>query len=450
MTYVTSNVHHEQQTIALSNNYIKVDSIEFRKTAKKLHTDLKKQIDIPTITLSQTQESLAKALGFRNHDAIYQFFNKNTNSLASYKSGSFLNEWEEDDIVKLIISLLSPGVANVFRDRAISLIKAVIKALIFMRDIKEIQFGIDAINKYLIADNLIQLYKVRRDFPPAIKMALKNYLFSTPGFRLEDTIQNDTFQDQHGYLQMQFTSILTTLSNIEQCDPIIFSPRWYHAKYSYTSLENPLGSLSISGVTGSGMNTTLASLSKNKKSKKEITSEHKKIINILTELDSMFEKEEDEIEEIANRFSEPLDNNDKTSSVIKYATQRLDDKKIKILYHKFSDADWINFIVNNKSLSLKNDNASPYIFSGIELINPIRNSRYLEDSWLGDDTFIKVFNNLLKNKQFKTFYLSDLLFYTFKIVNQQKRMLYSDCVLNLIDNYSNIVEYSEILNNLAK
>lgn len=56
-------------------------------------------------------------------------------------------------------------------------------ALVYMRDKKEILLDVDQIREYLILDNIIKLYKTRKDFPPHIKAALRGYLVSLPGFQ---------------------------------------------------------------------------------------------------------------------------------------------------------------------------------------------------------------------------------------------------------------------------
>ena len=53
----------------------------------------------------------------------------------------------------------------------------------------------------------------QRDFPLHIHNALKAYLISLPGFQESAPKQNDTVLEQHGYLQMQFTKLLGSLSD---------------------------------------------------------------------------------------------------------------------------------------------------------------------------------------------------------------------------------------------
>ncbi len=118
-------------------------------------------------------------------------------------------------LTELIVSLMDDGGGggDMWKGRAISLISAIMMALVYMRDQKEILLDVEAIREYLILDNIIKLYKTRRDFPNHIRAALRAYLVSLPGFQESAPKQNDTVMEQHGYLQMQFTKILGSLSD---------------------------------------------------------------------------------------------------------------------------------------------------------------------------------------------------------------------------------------------
>ncbi len=134
---------------------------------------------------------------------------KLSNTLNPFSSGS------SGGLTELLVSLMDDGGGggDMWKGRAISLISAIMMALVYMRDKKEILLDVDQIREYLILDNIIKLYKTRKDFPPHIKAALRGYLVSLPGFQESAPKQNDTVGEQHGYLQMQFTKILGSLSD---------------------------------------------------------------------------------------------------------------------------------------------------------------------------------------------------------------------------------------------
>lgn len=134
---------------------------------------------------------------------------KLSNTLNPFSSGG------SGGLTELLVSLMDDGGGggDMWKGRAISLISAIMMALTYMRDQKEILLDAAAIREYLILDNIIKLYKTRRDFPKHIRDALKGYLVSLPGFQESAPKQNDTVAEQHGYLQMQFTKLLGSLSD---------------------------------------------------------------------------------------------------------------------------------------------------------------------------------------------------------------------------------------------
>ena len=134
---------------------------------------------------------------------------KLSNTLNPFSSGG------SGGLTELMVSLMDggDGGGDMWKGRAISLISAIMMALTFMRDQKEILLDVDAIREFLILDNIIKLFKTRRDFPNHIRAALRAYLVSLPGFQESAPKQNDTVMEQHGYLQMQFTKLLGSLSD---------------------------------------------------------------------------------------------------------------------------------------------------------------------------------------------------------------------------------------------
>ena len=134
---------------------------------------------------------------------------KLSNTLNPFSSGS------SGGLTELMVSLMDggDGGGDMWKGRAISLISAIMMALVYMRDQKEVLLDVEAIREYLILDNIIKLYKTRRDFPNHIRGALRAYLVSLPGFQESAPKQNDTVLEQHGYLQMQFTKLLGSLSD---------------------------------------------------------------------------------------------------------------------------------------------------------------------------------------------------------------------------------------------
>lgn len=133
---------------------------------------------------------------------------KLSNTLNPFTSGS------SGGLTEMIVSLMdgAGGGGDMWKGRAISLISAVIMALVYLRDEGEILLDVEKIREYLSLVNIIDLYK-RKDLPHHVKEALKGYLVSLPGFDEKASKQSETVGEQHGYLQMQFTRTLGSLAD---------------------------------------------------------------------------------------------------------------------------------------------------------------------------------------------------------------------------------------------
>lgn len=133
---------------------------------------------------------------------------KLSNTLNPFASGS------SGGLTELLVSLMDDGGSDgMWKGRAISLISAIMMALCYMRDNDGLLLDVDVIREYLILDNIIKLYKTRKDLPSNIRQSVRGYLVSLPGFQEGAPKQNETALEQHGYLQMQFTKLLGSLSD---------------------------------------------------------------------------------------------------------------------------------------------------------------------------------------------------------------------------------------------
>lgn len=225
-----------------SHNTISIDEVKFLKTSKKLLNTLSTEHKVE-LKLSQMQEMLAQCLGFRNLHELQQNFNRsttleNTNSeamtiqkrelISSIRKPDIFDNIEIEQAVQIVYNLMdSSGGGDMWRSRAISLLISVLKALIHMRDNKELVLDAETIREYMILDNILKLYKTRRDFPDSIRRDLRAYLTSLPGFQESAPKQNDTVLEQHGYLQMQFLGALNRLKDIESNNFIIADNDWF-------------------------------------------------------------------------------------------------------------------------------------------------------------------------------------------------------------------------------
>lgn len=146
-----------------------------------------------------TQMSFPK--GFTTH-SFYSF--------AGYGNAvpCILDSGEPEKILEALVALMDDmGHDNrMWRERAISLLSAVIFALVYMRDHGGQTLHIDSIRDHLILENLEHLSR-QRNLPPHVLSSLRSYLRSLPGYQEGEARQSGATRNQHGYLQMQFARI---------------------------------------------------------------------------------------------------------------------------------------------------------------------------------------------------------------------------------------------------
>ena len=375
----------------IMDHIIKLDEQSYKKVSKNLYKHIICHLkDNPDIKLQNTQEIFAKALGFRNEHSLLNYFNKPTKFEARKKQNEpFFQHWNESDILFFLTSIFKKD-DDLWTNRAISLLSTVIKFLVYMRDQKEILLNIDAIREYLILNNIIKLYKTRRDFPNHIRAALRAYLASLPGFQESTSIQSKTTEDQHSYLQMQFQSDIDNIIKMEKCDPIIFMPEWFHAIYS-----NQINTRNTDGE--------------------------------------------------ANWKDKELPKNQEKPKVV---YKRLFENELDKFYSEFDYEEWDSIFSDN--YHPKSNSSQDLTFKGINLIHPIARHSYYKNSWLADDSFQEILKDIVYNKDFKCFYLSDLILYSSHIVNQHKQARFMHYVQYLLNNYNTVVKYSDTFCELAQ
>ncbi len=146
-----------------------------------------------------------------------------SNTMNPFSSGS------ASYLTNMLVSLMpeSGGDNAMWKERAVSLVGAMMPALTWKRDNQEIPMSVRTIRDYLSLNNVIKLS--RDEFvPKEILVGLVGYLDTLPGFMGEayddegkvkppgpDTPQynTETASQQHGYLAMQFTRSLQSLGD---------------------------------------------------------------------------------------------------------------------------------------------------------------------------------------------------------------------------------------------
>lgn len=388
---------------------VNITKENFNKNAKRLSKEINSlvkdsynnsQFEIPPLKLSAIQECLAKSLGFKDTYAINNFFETNIKSdhavsCSDSNSGEFLNNWDSDNIIQLFSLLMEELPNDLYKQKAISLIAVIINFLKYMQSIKydnHIIINIATIEHYCNFDNLVKQYKTRRDFPTEIRVAIRTYLMFLPSFQENAPKQNDVTIEQHGNIQMQLVSAFSLIRKLEKNDPLIINPHWYEAYYKK---EKWVGDSDT-------------------KSEKVLLS------NFTIRL------EEDNISEIAKPFSKEAWN------------ELFTFNESGKLYYENDCANFKN--AQDELITLENIRLNPVI----------KYNDITEDTWLQDPLFKQILLGLVRNKNLKSYYLSDLMNYSFTILNPKKQKLFKDFILHCCKNYPYILNYSQKLNSLVK
>ncbi len=146
-----------------------------------------------------------------------------SNTMNPFSSGS------ASYLTNMLVSLMpeSGGDNAMWKERAVSLVGAMMPALTWKRDNQEVPLSVRTIRNYLSLNNVI---KLSRDdaIPKEVRDGLISYLDTLPGFIQDayddqgkvkppgpDTPQynTETASQQHGYLAMQFTRSLQSLGD---------------------------------------------------------------------------------------------------------------------------------------------------------------------------------------------------------------------------------------------
>ncbi|MFL9611149.1 TraM recognition domain-containing protein [Methylobacillus sp. Pita2] len=135
---------------------------------------------------------------------------KISNTLNPFSFGS------SSSLTQLLVSLMSDsgGKGDFWKDRAISLVEAIIPALVWLRDKRGLLLDVSVIREYLNLGRIVELRAIK-DMPSSIQESLKAYCQNLAGWQeRKGAAQGDSTLEQHGYLQMQFTRTLGSLGDV--------------------------------------------------------------------------------------------------------------------------------------------------------------------------------------------------------------------------------------------
>ena len=127
-----------------------------------------------------------------------------------------------DSSAELLVGLMSTGDASgskdsnsVFEQRAIGLVKAIMPALVELRNKGELQLGVTTIRDHIMDIAKVMELSRRTDLSEGSLAAVTKYLASLPGFdpRKPADKQAETVHDQYGYAKMYWTRALGALAD---------------------------------------------------------------------------------------------------------------------------------------------------------------------------------------------------------------------------------------------
>lgn len=136
-----------------------------------------------------------------------------SNTLNPFSTGS------SDTLTQMVVGLMDDagGDGAMWKGRATAMFTGVMRALCWLRDNGDIDLNVSEIRDHLELKRIIKLGDKGEypDMPQPIRKSIASYLGSLPGYQeSKGEKQGGTTLDQHGYLQMQFTKILSSLADV--------------------------------------------------------------------------------------------------------------------------------------------------------------------------------------------------------------------------------------------
>lgn len=173
--------------------------------------------------------SLARAMGRDDDFLLISFMtgsrdvegaqpDKMSNTINPFAFGS------SDALTQLLVGLMDDsggGGGDMWKGRAISLLTGLMIALVSLRDQGRLLLDVEILRDFMQLKYIVALSQNKNpvdntpiELSPRAAAAIKSYLASLPGFvEKKGADQGSTTLEQHGYLQMQFTKILGSLSD---------------------------------------------------------------------------------------------------------------------------------------------------------------------------------------------------------------------------------------------
>lgn len=137
-----------------------------------------------------------------------------------YKMSNTLNPFAVGSsgmLTQLVVSLMSTGKGDVWENRAISFVEAIMKPLVFLRDRYGVMLDVSMIRDYFELPRLEELTWTLSDTYAGLEDTLdgmKSYLKNLPTYdRAKYQKQGETANEQHGYISMQLVRTFNSLAD---------------------------------------------------------------------------------------------------------------------------------------------------------------------------------------------------------------------------------------------
>lgn len=166
--------------------------------------------------------SMARSVG-REDDVVVVNFQTGAKDIFGpqpFKMSNTLNPFSVGSsgmLTQLVVSLMSTGKGDVWENRAISFVEALMKPLVFLRDKYGLMLDVGLIRDYFEIKRLEELAWRDADRYPGLEVALdglRSYLLNLPTYdKAKFQQQGETALEQHGYITMQLVRTFNSLAD---------------------------------------------------------------------------------------------------------------------------------------------------------------------------------------------------------------------------------------------
>jgi len=173
--------------------------------------------------------SLCRRFGRDDDLLVLNYMTGNSDTKAASNSMNPFSSGSASYLTNMLVSLMpdADGDNAMWKERAVSLVSAMMPAMLWKRDNQDMRMNVGTIREFLTLNKVIQLSRDQA-IPLDLRNGLLGYLDTLPGYVAEafsddgkdrapgpdvPAVDNQTPRQQHGYLSMQFTRSLQSLGD---------------------------------------------------------------------------------------------------------------------------------------------------------------------------------------------------------------------------------------------